>query len=144
MSFTHYAVWPERNQAFFDMKCERCNEANKGRYKTFKLQVGEKEFKYVMWCTDCLDTPIGSGKSDKQMWEHISTPYWLHMGLDLKPKEKAQLQYLKSKGMTWGEYAKAKYTGVQNQSVGYQQFNEHYNQHGRGNAPDASFRKDRS
>lgn len=127
------------------IRCDNCQEGNKGRYKTFSLEVedadGNIEKKLVTWCYDCIGTPAPTGKSDKQMWEHISTPFWVHAGLSPKKKELAQMRYMKDHNLSWGDLRKARYAKVPMTNEGVKTFEQHRAKYGRRNAPDASFGK---
>ena len=127
---------------FFYMKiiCGQCNKAGQGRYKSFFME-SENGKEFVTWCYECLDISPTSHRTSEQMLEHISTPYWQHMGLPPKPKEKAQLKYLKDHNMTWGDLRKARYANVPKRQ-GPSEFEKHYSKYGRRNAPDARFNKE--
>ena len=60
----------------------------------------------IMYRANCDCTSIPKGRNDRQMLEHISTPYWQHLGLPPTPKEKAELKYLKDKNMSWSDRRK--------------------------------------
>ncbi len=129
-----------------NITCDQCKKANQGRYKTFPYEYEDKKgkvhTKLTTMCYVCLDAPALSQRTDKQLFEHISTPYWQHMGLEPKPKEKAQLQYMKAHGMSWGDMRKARYANMPTTNQGAQTFEKHYNKYGRSNAPDAAFKKE--
>ena len=86
--------------------CDKCKGKNKGRYRTFKVEEGPQKGEIVTWCYDCLGTSSSYGKSDHEMWEHISTPWWKIAGLPPKPQDVALEKRMKSKGMTYGDLRK--------------------------------------
>lgn len=104
--------------------CDRCGDINKFGYKTFLYEYKEGKKKLVTWCEDCLGTRVSSGKTSQQLLEHISTPYWKHLGLKPKPKEIAFEKYLKSKGMTYGDHRRLQATKATIPSV-LPEFNKH-------------------
>lgn len=104
--------------------CDNCKGINKFGYKTFLYEYKEGKKKLVTWCEDCLGTRVSSGKTSQQLLEHISTPYWKHLGLKPKPKEIAFEKYLKSKGMTYGDHRRLQATKATIPSA-LPEFNKH-------------------
>lgn len=121
--------------------CDNCHETGKGRYKTFWMEGRKGKKKLVTWCYECLGVSAVNNRTDDKTFEHISTPFWVHAGLKPKPREKAQLEYMKKKGMTWGDMRKARYSGMPKTNAGVKAFEKHIDKYGRRNAPDVSFKK---
>lgn len=126
---------------FMRITCDQCGKANQGKYKTFWYEFEEGEKQLVTLCYECLGDKLGSGRTDKQMFEHISTPFWIHAGLPPKPKEKLQMKYLKDRNMTWGDLRREKYAKMPMTNQGLKDFEEHRKKYGRGNAPDVKVKK---
>lgn len=82
------------------------------------------------------------GKSDKQIFDELQTPFWKILGLKPTEKERRLESYLKSKGMTYGDFRRLRdyQEGASNQSA-MKQFHKHNNQYGTRNAPTPSFSK---
>lgn len=120
-----------------DQYCSTC-KTKKTKY--LGILLSSKAVLYKPNCS-CSDGFASGGMSEKKLEEHISTPYWLHMGLDLKPKEKAQLKYLKDHNMSWSDYRKASKLGQETTSQGRANFQEHVERYGSRNAPDAKFQR---
>lgn len=128
-----------------NIRCDQCRKKNKGRYKSFLMEFeveGKVNSRHVTMCYDCLDSPLPTGRTDKQMFEHISTPFWIHAGLKPKPHEAQQMKYMKSRGMSWGDLRKERYANVPKANTGVNEFQQHVDRYGRKNAPDPSFGKE--
>ena len=54
-------------------------------------------------CDGCRYGTYKHGKTDKQAFEEIATPYWVHAGQKPNAQDKAKLKYMKEKNMTWGD-----------------------------------------
>jgi hypothetical protein len=85
--------------------CDNCKQQHKGGYTTFFF-----EGKLLTLCGECrwgTTHTAPSADKDKRTLEHISTPYWVHMGLEPKTAaEKRQVAYKKQHNLTWGEMRK--------------------------------------
>jgi hypothetical protein len=63
------------------------------------------------------------------------------MGQKAKPKDIALEKYLHRRGMTYGDYRRERELGLAKNPSALSDFEQHYKQYGRNNAPDPSFRK---
>lgn len=63
------------------------------------------------------------------------------MGLPPKPKEVAFEKYLKRRGMTYGQYRKEQTALYAKNPSAMKDFEQHYEKHGRKNAPDPQVNK---
>jgi hypothetical protein len=119
--------------------CENCKQTDKGRYSTFYF-----EKRLITLCDECrwgtTKTVVGEDK-DKKLWEHLSTPFWVHMGLDPKTAvEKKQVAHLKKHNMSWGDLRKERDSYYARSKGGWNQYLEYKRKGGR--VPDASFKKE--
>lgn len=123
------------------LKCDNCGQGNKGRYRSFDLEIEDGVTKWVTWCRDCLNGAITSTDKDKKLFEEFSIPFWKHMGLPAKPKDRAFEKYLKSRSMTYGDYRREKSFFQAKHESAVKQFEQHVNKYGTRNAPDSAFTK---
>lgn len=69
--------------------------------------MGTSAVMYKPNCDCTSDFSSSSTDKDKKMWEHISTPWWVHAGLAPKTDvEKKQVAHLKKHNMSWGDLRK--------------------------------------
>jgi hypothetical protein len=59
--------------------------------------------------------------SEKQILEHISTPFWLLAGQKPKPAEARQLDYMKKRNLTFTDIRRMEATKATNRGA-YEQF----------------------
>lgn len=118
------------------LSCDKCKQGNKGNYKSIWIEKNVET-----WCYDCLGLSP-SGKTDKQMFEHISTPYWQHLGLKPNAKEKAKLKYLKDHNMTWGDERRMREAGLEKKNLAYEALMKHQEKYGNRSAPDVEIKKE--
>lgn len=90
-------------------RCITCN--NKFEKKSSKTSVkcpkcGEKAYWQGAVKPIRSSGSYSSGRTDKQLLEHISTPFWLLAGNKPKPHEERQLKYMKSHNLTWTDVRK--------------------------------------
>lgn len=130
----------ESGGIFYSMnvKCDQCQKSGKGRYSSFFV---EDEVRTL--CDDCrYGRTVIPGKSDKEIFEHLQTPFWKLMGLPPKPEDKKLESYLKSRGMTYGDWRRERdYKAKANQPSALPQFEQHYKKYGRNNAPTKEYEK---
>jgi hypothetical protein len=81
--------------------CDVCKQSGKGRYKSFYI-----EEHLVTMCDECrLGKRIKrNGKSMNQLFDELQTPFWKMMGAKPKPKDVVLERYLKSRGMSYGDW----------------------------------------
>ena len=135
-SITHYAALPQRYGVFY-MKCDICKKKNQGRYSFREIEYKEGKKKSMWICWECLDGKPTKGRTDEQLFEHISTPFWVHAGLKPNTSEKAKLHYMKQHNMTWGDLRKERDAQYAKSPSGLKAMEE-YKKHG---APEINFRK---
>lgn len=105
------------------IKCDECKGRGKGKYSTFFF--GNK---LVTLCDDCRwgKGIRGGGDKDKKTWEHISTPFWVHMGLEPKTAaEKKQVAHLKKYNMSWGDLRKERDAKLARSEGGWNKYMEY-------------------
>ena len=134
----HDRLAPRYGAFLMKLICENCKQGDKGRYSTFFFNK-----KLITLCDECrwgIGVKSAEDK-DKKDFEHISTPFWQHMGLKPNKREQAQLKYLKDHNMSWGDLRKARMANVPQTNEGVKAFQEHISKFGKENAPDVAFKK---
>ena len=121
--------------------CDRCEQLNKGRYRTFDLEVKKGKKKMVTWCYDCLGLPFGKGKTDKKLFDELSIPFWKMMGQKPKPKDVQLERYLKHRGMSYGDMRRERDARLAKHPSAIKQFEKHVKKYGRKSEPDSTLRK---
>lgn len=123
--------------------CDICKGTGKGRYRTVELEVAEGKGKLVTACYECLSGKPRPGKSNRELFNELQTPFWKIMGLKPTEKDLKLEKYLKHRGIGYGDWRlEREYKQAKHESA-IKQFESHYKHYGRNNAPDPSFQKDR-
>lgn len=119
------------------IKCDNCNSKNKQRYKTFFYETPTGK-ELVTWCYDCLGNPAPSGNymSENKAFEHISIPFWKHMGMKPKPHEIALEKEMKRRGMSWGDLRRSRDYKRANNPSAMQDVRKAWKQEGGNYAPE--------
>jgi hypothetical protein len=120
------------------IKCDLCKQTGKGRYKTTYF-----EDRLITLCDECRygKNIKRAAKSNDEMFNYLQTPFWKILGLKPKEREIKLDKYLKSRGMTYGDWRREReYKSAKHESA-YSQFQNHVNKYGTGNAPETPFTK---
>jgi hypothetical protein len=113
-----------------------CSKCKKKKEKYIGMIMGTDSVMYRPQCA-CSGEYRSVGKSDKQRWEHVSTPFWVHAGLPPNEQDKAKLAYMKAHNMTWGDLRKERDAQYAKSPSGLKAMAE-YKKNG---APEIDFRK---
>lgn len=117
-----------------------CSQCKTRKTKYLGKIMGQKAVLYKNNC-DCSSGIKSFGKTEKQLWEHISTPFWQHAGQKPNKQEQAKLDYMKRHNMTWGDMRKERDAKLATNESAAKAFYEHKQKYGTGNAPEARFTK---
>ncbi len=123
------------------LSCDICKQGGKGRYVSRDFEIGDNKKKLMTVCWECLDIRPSIGKTDKQMYEHISTPLFVHAGLKPNAQDKAKLAYMKAHNMSWGDLRKEKYSKLAGHESAMPEFQKHLAKYGTKNAPETKVNK---
>lgn len=123
-----------------DQYCSVC-KTKKTKYLGTIFSARSVMFKPNCYCADSYRTS-SSTDADKKMFEHISTPIWVHAGLKPNAKDKAQLKYMKDHGMSFGDLRRQREAGLERRNDAMKALQHHESKYGRGNAPDVKFNKE--
>lgn len=119
------------------MKCDNCKKKNQGRYR-----LVEVEGKLIWLCWECLEIPQAERKDDRKMFEHISTPFFVHAGMKPNAQDKAKMKYMKEHNMSWGDLRREQDAKYAKHASAFPQFQKHYEKYGNKNAPETRFSKE--
>lgn len=121
--------------------CDKCGETNKGRYKSFDQKQEDGTKKLVTWCYECLGLGLARWKSEKQLFDEYSVPFWKMMGAKPKKEDLAREKWMKKRGMSYGDLRRERdyYEAKERSAVA--DFNDHIKKYGRNNAPEVVHEK---